>query len=124
MKELQPDLKHATQDLGNALKNTPSLRAYLDAAERMAIDAQATALLDEFQRVQSDIRVRQSDGSLTQSDLTRLRQLQSDVHTNPTIAAFSAAEQEAKSYVRQVNLVISDLLGIDFASLGRESGCC
>jgi cell fate (sporulation/competence/biofilm development) regulator YlbF (YheA/YmcA/DUF963 family) len=124
MKELQPNLKHATQDLGNALKNTPSLRAYLGAKERMATDAQAIALLDEFQRVQSDIRVRQSDSSLTQADLTRLRQLQSDVQTNPTIAAFGAAEQEAKSYVRQVNLVISDLLGIDFASLGRVSGCC
>ena len=124
MKELQPALKNATQDLGNALKKTPSFLAYLEAKERMATDTHAIALLDEFQRVQSVIRVRQSNGGVTANDLARLRQLQSEVQSDPTIAAFMAADQSAKAYVPQVNQAISDLLGIDFASLGRVQGCC
>ena len=124
MNELTPELKQAAQALGDALKNTPPLRAYADATAKMEADAQATALLDELQRVQSDIRMRQSNGGVTQDDITRLRQLQSDVQTHPTIAAFIEVEQKANAYLPYVNQSISDLLGIDFASLGRVSGCC
>jgi cell fate (sporulation/competence/biofilm development) regulator YlbF (YheA/YmcA/DUF963 family) len=121
--ELRPELKQAAQNLGNALKNTPPLRAYADAAAKMEADAQATALLDELQRAQSDVRVRQSNGGVTQDDIARLRQLQYQVQTHPTIAAFIEAQQEATAYLPQVNQEISQLLGIDFASLGRVNTC-
>jgi cell fate (sporulation/competence/biofilm development) regulator YlbF (YheA/YmcA/DUF963 family) len=124
VKELQPELKQATQALGNALKNTPPLRAYADAVARMGADAQATALLDQLQRVQSDLRVRQANnGSITQADIARLRQLQYDVQTHPTIAAFIEAQQVAMAYLPEVNQEISALLGIDFATLGRVNVC-
>ncbi len=124
MKELPPELKQAAQQLGSALKNTPPLRAHSEALARMEADSRATALLDELQRVQADFRARQSNGGVTADDIARLRQLQSDVQAHPAIAAFIGAEQEAKAYLPQVNQVISGLLGIDFASLGRVQGCC
>ncbi len=124
MKELPPELKQVTRNLGNAIKNTPPLRAYADALGQMSADAQATALLDELQRVQANVRVRQSNGGVAADDIARLRQLQSEMQSHPTIAAFTVADQQAKAYLSQVNQAISDLLGIDFASLGRISGCC
>ena len=124
MKELPPELKQAALHLGSALKNTSPLRAYADTRAQMNADAQATALLDELERVQADVRVRQSNGGVTADDIARLRQLQSEVQSHPAIAAFIAAEQKARAYLPQVNQAISDLLGIDFASLGRMSGCC
>ena len=124
MKELPPELKQAAQNLGSVLKNTSPLRAYADARAQMNADAQATALLDELQRAQADLRARQSNGGVTADDLAHLRQLQSEAQSHPTITAFLAADQQAKAYLPQVNQAISDLLGIDFASLGRISGCC
>ena len=124
MKELPPELKQATQNLGSALKNSVSLRADADAIAKMEADVQATALLDELQRVQSDVRVRQPKGEVTADEIARLRQLQSQVQAHPTIAAFLVTDQQAKAYLPQVNQAISNLLGIDFASLGRVSGCC
>lgn len=124
MKELPPELKQATQRLGGALKNTPLLRAHTDALAKMEADARATALLDELQHAQADLRARQSNGGVTADEVARLRQLQAEAQAHPTIAAFIAAEQIAKAYLPQVNQAISDLLGIDFASLGRVSGCC
>jgi cell fate (sporulation/competence/biofilm development) regulator YlbF (YheA/YmcA/DUF963 family) len=121
MKELPPELKQAALQLGSALKNTAPLRTYADARVQMKADTQATALLDELQRAQADVR--QSNG-VTADDIARLRQVQSEVQSHPTIAAFIAAEQKAKAYLPQVNQAISDLLGIDFASLGRVQGCC
>lgn len=123
MKDLRPELKQAAQALGNALKNTPPLRAYAEAAAKMEADAQATALLDELQRVQSDIRVRQSNGGVTQADITRLRELQYQVQTHPTIAAFIEAQQNATAFLPEVNQEISQLLGIDFASLAAPASC-
>jgi len=121
---LSPELREAARVLGAALKNTPALRAYTDAVARMEADAHATALLDELQRVQSDIRTRQSnDGGVTMEDLARLRQLQYAVQTHPTIAAFIEAQQNALAFLPQVNQEISQLLGVDFATLGRVNVC-
>jgi cell fate (sporulation/competence/biofilm development) regulator YlbF (YheA/YmcA/DUF963 family) len=124
MKKLPPELKQAVQTLNAALKQSPPLRAYADALAKMEADPSATGLLDELQRVQADLRVRQSNGGVTLADTARLRQLQADVQTHPTIAGFLAADREAKAYLPQVNQLISDLIGIDFASLGRTKGCC
>jgi len=124
MKELPPELKQAALQLGSALKDTASLRAYADARVQMNAYAQATGLLDKLQRAQADLRVRQLNGGVTADDIARLRQLQSEVQSHPTIAAFLAADQQAKAYLPQVNQAISDLLSIDFASLGRVQGCC
>jgi len=123
MKELPLELKQAALHLGSALKNTSPLRAYADARVQMKADVQAAALLDELQRTQAHVRVRQSNG-VTTDDIACLRQLQSEVQSHPTIAAFITAEQKAKAYLPQVNQAISNLLGIDFASLGRVQGCC
>jgi cell fate (sporulation/competence/biofilm development) regulator YlbF (YheA/YmcA/DUF963 family) len=123
VKELPPEVKHAAQVLGDALKNTPPLRSYAEAAAKMEADAQATALLDELQRVQSDIRVRQSNGGISQAEIARLRRLQYDVQTHPTIAALVEAQQVATAYLPDVNQEISQLLGIDFATLGRVNTC-
>ena len=124
MKELPLELTQAVQTLSDALKETPPLRAYADALAKMEADASATALLDELQRVQADIRIRQSNGGVTKEDTARLRELQSNVQTHPTIAAFLAADLEAKASLPQVNRIISDLIGIDFVSLGRTKACC
>lgn len=123
MKELRPEVKQAAQVLGDALKNTPPLRSYADAAAKMAADTRATALLDELERVQADFRVRQSNGGISQADITRLRQLQHQVQTHPTISEFFEAQQVATAFFPAVNQEISQLLGIDFASLAAPASC-
>lgn len=124
MKKLSLELKQAVHALNETLKQSPPLRAYVEALAKMEADPSATGLLDELQRVQADLRVRQSNGGVTSADTARLRQLQADVQAHPTIAAFLAADREAKAYLPQVNDLISDLIGIDFASLGRTKACC
>lgn len=124
MKTLSPEMEQATQSLGHALKTARPLATYHEAAAALEADKQATDLLDELQQVQADIRLRQDDGKVTAENTARLRKLQSDVQVHPTIAALVAADEDAKSYLRQVNQIISNLIGIDFASLGRTKGCC
>lgn len=123
MTQLKPELKQAAQTLGQALKNTPALRAYAEASARLEADEEATGLLDELQRAQADVRTRQSNGGVSQADLARLRQLQNGVQSNRTIADFIEAQQIATLYLPEVNLEISKLLGADFATLARVNKC-
>ncbi len=92
MKILHPELAQAARTLGNAIAQTKPLREYREATDRLAGDREATALLDELQRMQADIRLRQNNGSVTAADLARLRDLQSRVKSHPTIAAFGEAQ--------------------------------
>ena len=124
MTTLRPEVKQATRALGEALKETRPLRAYALAVAKLEADGQAIALLDELQRVQSAARARQSNGGFTEADIARLRQLQQDVQSNPTIGAFIEAKQNAQAYLPKVNQAISELLGVNLAALGRVSTCC
>ncbi len=123
MMELKPELKQAAQALGQALKGTPALRAYAEASARLEADVEATSLLDELEQVQTDIRLRQANGGVTQADLARLRQLQNDVQSNHTSAAFIEADHFATLCLPEVNQAISEMLGVDFATLGRANTC-
>lgn len=121
---LRPELMQAAHVLGRALRNMPALRTYAEASAKLEADAAATHLLAELQRVQADIRTCQSNGGVTQEDLTRLRELQYQVQTHPTIAVFVEAQQNVMVFLPEVNQEISQLLGIDFAALGRVSERC
>ncbi len=124
MGDLRPEVKTAAQALGHALKNTTPLDEYAKATARLEGDDEAKGLLDELQRVQADVRLRQTDGGVSAADLERLRHLQSAVQAHPTIAAFIDAQLRAQASLRQVNVEISERLGVDFATLGRVSNCC
>ncbi len=123
MTTCNPELKQAARALGQALNNTSTLRAYAGASNQLAADTEATGLLDELQRVQADVRTRQSDGDVTQAELERLRQLQNQVRSNHTIIAFMEAEHNVTLSLPEVNQEISQLLGVNFAQLGRVNKC-
>jgi cell fate (sporulation/competence/biofilm development) regulator YlbF (YheA/YmcA/DUF963 family) len=123
MPQVSAELLRAARALGEALKQTPPLRTYANAMAILDADKQATALLDELQRAQAAMRVKQANGGMTRDDIARLRELQDAAPRNPAIAAFIAAEQDAQAYLPQVNQALSEQLGIDFAVMGRRSNC-
>jgi cell fate (sporulation/competence/biofilm development) regulator YlbF (YheA/YmcA/DUF963 family) len=88
-------------------------------------DPQAMQLLSDLSALQQKIRRQQNTGAISQVDLTQLRALQSAVGTNETIQEHLMTQELAVAFLREVNQEISQLLGVDFASLARRSsGCC
>ncbi len=120
---LPPNVSNATRRLADALKRADPIETYRDAQARLEADPQATTLLDQLAAAQADLRVRQSDGTVTQADIDYARALQSQVQANSTIMSYVEAQQGADTYLVEVNLAISQLLGIDFASLARTCSC-
>lgn len=121
---LPPPLVEVIETLAVALLSAESLATYRQAAATLEADPDSTALLNHFSAVQSEVRKRQRDGTITQFDVDRLRSLQRQVQVNSTIMSYASAQQTALAYLPEVNLEISQLLGLDFASLAGPSGCC
>ena len=121
---MDEQLQQATEQLGQVLRASAPIKAYLAASTDLETDAVATRLLDELAQHQAALRVKQNDGSLTQAAIDDLRALQFRVQTQPTIAAYLQAQQDVRALLPQINYEISQLLGVDFAALARKSGCC
>ncbi len=107
----------------NLAQSEPFLK-FKAAQEALDADAGAQRLLADLSELQQKIRTRQYEGGISEADLGRLHELQGLVGTNETIQAFGAAQEKAVAFLREVNQEISSLIGIDFSSLARRSGCC
>ena len=118
------DFLTATDALAENLACSEPIVAYQNARVRLDADHQAQILLQRLGQLQSEIRASQAQGAVTQGDIERLRTLQGEVQSNPTISNFASTQQAAVAHLREINQEISQLLGIDFAALARSSGGC
>lgn len=117
-------MQEATSALAeNLVQSEPFLR-FKEAEKNLNADQEAPRLLAELSEVQQKVRSQQQSGGISESDLKRLRELQSAIGTNDVIQKYGLAQENAAAFLREVNQEISNLLGIDFASLTRRSGNC
>ena len=118
-------LLEATSNLAENLTQSDAFLRFKAAEGKMNANQEALRLLAEFSELQQKIRTQQYSGANAESDIKRLRALQSAIGTNETIQDYELTKELAVAFLREVNQEISQLLGIDFASLARRSsGCC
>ena len=118
---LPDEILTAAEQLADALLRAGPIAAYQQAKARLDGDNHARELLERFLRTQSDLRVRQSRNAVTQTDVDELRALQRQVQSNRIILDYAETQQAAVAYLPGVNQEISQLLGVDFASLAGPS---
>ena len=120
---LPPAVLVAVERLATTLAGAEPIAAYRQAKKRLEADLDAGELLERFQSVQADLRVRQARGTITQADVDRLRTLQRAVQSNRLIMDYAETQQAALAYLPEVNQAISQLLGFDFAALAGRASC-
>jgi len=121
---LTPELHEATDGLiQNLLASEPFL-AYQKSRVQYKSDAQAHALIERLSALQAEVRRKQATSSVTQADIEELRTVQVEVQANETLIMYSNTQQGAVNFLREINQEISQLLGVDFASLSKQSSCC
>jgi cell fate (sporulation/competence/biofilm development) regulator YlbF (YheA/YmcA/DUF963 family) len=121
--ELPEKLHMAAEVLSENLLAAEPFVLYHLAENRLNQDPQGKSLLEQLSTLQAGIRKGQVDGGVTQADIDRLRTLQAEVKQNQTIMEYARTQQAAINYLREINQEISQLLGLDFAALARQS-CC
>jgi cell fate (sporulation/competence/biofilm development) regulator YlbF (YheA/YmcA/DUF963 family) len=117
------ELQRATQALRDSLLASEPFLRYSMARSRLDADFEALGLLDRLSKAQARVRQRQANGSLTQSDIDALRDLQNMAHQEPVVMEYAESQQEAADFLRAINKEMSELLGIDFASYAKHATC-
>ena len=97
--------------------------SYHQSQAAMDVDVQARSLLEHLSKLQGELRRKQNSNAVTQSDVDELRALQKQVQANSVIMAYAQSQQEAVNFLREINAEISQLLGVDFAALAKQSTC-
>jgi cell fate (sporulation/competence/biofilm development) regulator YlbF (YheA/YmcA/DUF963 family) len=120
---LPPELHQATESLIENLLASEAFLAYQQSQAKMKSDSEARGLLDLLSTLQTALRHKQNANSVTQSDIDELRAVQTQAMANPVIMAFSQSQGDAVNFLREVNLEISQTLGVDFARLAKQSTC-
>jgi cell fate (sporulation/competence/biofilm development) regulator YlbF (YheA/YmcA/DUF963 family) len=117
-------MREATNNLAETLMHLEPFVGYHEAERKLQSDHEALELLKDLSALQQTIRTEQYSGAVSDHNLNKLRELQSAVAAHATIRQYELAKAEAQAALRDVNQEISQLLGIDFASLTRRSGGC
>ncbi len=115
---------NAASDLAENLSQSADILGFRRAENALYSDLQAMQMLKDLSKMQQKVRDQQYNGSLVQADLATLRSLQVSVAENQAIQTYLASQEAAKAFLREVNQEISQLMGIDFASLTRRSSSC
>lgn len=120
---LPPNLLAAAEALAMQVIHAEPILLYHRAKARLDADHHARTLLERFSAAQADLRVRQARGMVTQADVDHLRALQREVQSNRVIVEYAETQQTAIAYLPEVNQEISQMLGVDFASLSGPASC-
>ena len=120
---LPPELHQATQNLIENLLASEIFLTYQQSQVTMNSDSQAHGLLERLSTLQTGLRRKESSNSVTQFDVEELRAVQTQVQANPSIMAYAQSQQDAVNFLREINQEISQLLGVDFATLAKQSTC-
>jgi cell fate (sporulation/competence/biofilm development) regulator YlbF (YheA/YmcA/DUF963 family) len=121
--ELTPELSQATDSLIQNLLASEVFLTYHQSLAKMNSDTQARDLLENLSMLQTELRRKQNSNSVTPSDLDELRTVQAQVQVNSAIMEYAQSQQDAVNFLREINQEISQLLGVDFASLAKQSTC-
>ena len=117
-------LYQATQSLAENLAASEPFVHYFQARQAFEADSDAQSLLKDLSSIQGEIRQKQQRGQVTQGDIDVLRTMQQQTQSNETIMQYATTQQNAVNFLREINQEISQLLGVDFAALSRQTDCC
>jgi len=120
---LPENISIAVEHLAAVILRAEPIAAYQQAKADLDNDPEARGLLECLTRAQSDMRQCQALNAVTPTDLDQLRVIQRQVQSNRIIMNYAKTQQAAVAYLPVVNQEISQLLGIDFASLAGPGNC-
>jgi cell fate (sporulation/competence/biofilm development) regulator YlbF (YheA/YmcA/DUF963 family) len=120
---LPENISTAVDRLAAAVLRAQPIADYQQAKAHLDTDPEARGLLERLAKAQSDLRTRQAQNAVTQTDIDQLRVIQRQVQSNRKIMDYAKTQQAAVAYLPAVNQEISLLLGVDFAALAGPGSC-
>ena len=117
-----PELRVASFDLAESLALSEAILGYTKAHQILMKDQQALQLINEASELQRNVYAGGSSSQDLEDNITRLRELQDLISANTVIQNQAVARETVVEFLREMNQEISQLLGVDFASLTTRPG--
>jgi cell fate (sporulation/competence/biofilm development) regulator YlbF (YheA/YmcA/DUF963 family) len=109
-------------DLGAAIEELDSYRAFAEAKAAVESSEEAQAKIREFERLREEFQMARQTGDASQDDLHDLQQAQEELHEVPAMREYLDAQSRLESDLEDLNRMISAPLAVDFGE--KAGGCC
>jgi cell fate (sporulation/competence/biofilm development) regulator YlbF (YheA/YmcA/DUF963 family) len=116
-------VQESTQSLIDHLLASEVWIRYQKASAQFNENEEARDLLEQLTQAQARLRQKQGQGEVDQAEVNSLRLLRERVQRNSVIMTYAHSQQEAISFLREINQEVSQLLDINFASFASHSTC-
>jgi len=118
-KDVEANVEAALREFLDALGESETYQRFVAADEALKEDADAMALLREYQQKQQQMQ----RGGFDESVMAELKELKSELSDNETVQRQQAAQADLVELLQQTNDVISEEIGEEFAQ-STGGGCC
>ena len=119
----EAEVRAAAHAFAQALAESNVFQAWEQAAWALRQDQAAQAMAERLQAMQRELQPLLMLGAVTAEQRLELEQLRSAYLTLPTVLAYVQAETDLRALCQAANEVLSEQVGLDFAT-NCASGCC
>ncbi len=117
----QDGVAQRTQAFIEALRTTPVVRRFAEAARRFQSDQEVRELMGTLRHFQEA----QQGGNVSAADLRSVRDAQTRMRNHRVVQEFFAAQNGVGTLLQATNQAISEVLGLDFGqTAGPAGGTC
>lgn len=114
----------AAKRFAAVLGRSSEFQRYEEAQLQLRQNSEAQRLLNEFQQEQQNYQMMQSWGGANEEDHQRLMKKQEAVLVHPVLKEYFQAQEDLVKLLKEVNVFISEQIGIDFAGTTNPAGGC
>ena len=119
----EAEVRAAAHAFAQALAESDVFQAWEQAAWALRQDQAAQAMAERLQAMQRELQPLLMLGAATTEQRLELERLRSAYLTLPTVLAYMQAETDLRALCQAANEVLSEQVGLDFAT-NCASGCC
>ena len=122
---IDTQLQYIADDFIRSLQAIPEVIEYLNSLNKYESDEAISGLTKRYYTLSSAFQKKQYEGTLTQHEITELRELASKIQNNPLNLNLAEKQNAIKSILQECNTTISNEISMDFAKLAAQtSGFC
>ncbi len=110
------------RELGEAIAELPEYEAFEDARQAVQADDEVQEMIGSFEQTRREFMLARQVGEADEAALQEVQAAQRELHEQPVMAEFLAAQEELVDRLEAVNEAISAPLAVDFG--GEAGGCC
>lgn len=114
----------AARHFAEALAESPQYQAFEQALFTFRQDAVAQDAIRDFQNKQASLKGLLMLDAVSAEDRQELQALADRVNHQPSVIAYSQAQKDLVIISQELGDLVSNAIGLDYASVCRTGGCC